>query len=74
MKSPQGVELILEITVSPMRLEDADLKCLEHPDGTLELVDGRGATADYVALRGGICGTSYGDVSNKHLQVTIREQ
>jgi hypothetical protein len=73
MKGSAGVELILNITVSPTRLQDADLECLAHPDGTLELLDGRGATRDLLGLRD-ICGTRLSDLSDKHLLVTIRAQ
>ena len=73
LKASVGVDLILNITVSPTRLQDADLACLAHPDGTLELLDGRGATGDRLAIRD-ICGTRFSDVSDNHLLVTIREQ
>ena len=73
LKGPRGVELVLNVTVSPTRLQDADLECLAHPDGTLELLDGRGVTPDAVSLQS-ICGVNITDSADKHLQVTIREQ
>jgi hypothetical protein len=72
VKTPQGVGLLLDVTISPTRLEDADLECLAHPDGTLTLIDGLGATPDAITLHT-ICGVDYTDTSS-NLHVTIREQ